>query len=159
MSYWIDTSVFTQAKRGPYGFDILPSFWQWLEQQIKAGAIRSPLLVYEEILRGQDDLAEWAVKMESHGLFVPPGPEVIQEFTPIADYVHQERDRAEGDGFLNGADPWVVAHAKAANGTAVTQEVVVSEESSKVRIPNICIRFGVAHMNTTEMLRALKFRK
>jgi hypothetical protein len=157
--YWIDTSVLTQANRGSYAFDLLPSFWIWLEEQIKAGVVRSPTLVQEEIARGNDDLVEWAVRMESHGLFVVPDPKVIAEFTPIADHVHSQCDRAEGDGFLDDADPWVIAHAKATGGIAVTEEVAVGSESKKVRIPNVCARFGVGHMNTLEFLRQLKFRR
>ena len=158
--FWLDTSVFTQANRGGYAFDVNPGFWDWLESEIVAGTLRSTAIVYDEIVHPnpaeRDDLAEWAIRMDAHGFFVIPSPEVISEFTPIADHVHGSCDRAEADGFLSGADPWIIAHAKCGNGIVVTQEKPVGADSKKVKIPNICTRFGVQHIDTVELLRRRK---
>jgi hypothetical protein len=160
--FWLDASVFIQAKRGLFAFELVPSFWRWLEKETKLGTIRSSIVVYDELVpkdsKARDDLAKWAFEMNDHGLFVLPTPEVIAEFRPIADYVHNSCDRAEGDGFLGDADPWLVAHAKRGNGTVVTEEVPVGTDSKKVKIPNVCTRFGVPWIRTKELLLRKKFQ-
>lgn len=58
--YILDTSLFIQAKRSYYAFDIARSFWDYLVQLANQGIITSIDKVYDEIERGKDDLYEWA---------------------------------------------------------------------------------------------------
>jgi hypothetical protein len=70
--YWLDANVFIQAKNGPYGFDIVPGFWEAIEDFAKLGVIRSPVRVLAELTHHQkDDLSKWAVKssVKTSGLF------------------------------------------------------------------------------------------
>ena len=57
--YVLDTSLFTQAKRSYYAFDIAQSFWQHLVKSANQGIITSIDKVYDEIERGKDDLYVW----------------------------------------------------------------------------------------------------
>lgn len=57
--YVLDTSLFTQAKRSYYAFDIARSFWQHLVKSTNEGIITSIDKVYNEIERGKDDLYVW----------------------------------------------------------------------------------------------------
>ena len=57
--YVLDTSLFIQAKRSYYAFDIVRSFWQHLVKSANEGIITSIDKVYDEIERGKDDLHVW----------------------------------------------------------------------------------------------------
>jgi hypothetical protein len=61
----------------------------------------------------------------------------------IAAYVQSRYEGPFAKDFLDGADPWVIAHARADNGTVVTHEVRAAENSRKVKIPNVCAHFKV----------------
>jgi len=60
--------------------------------------------------------------------------------------------------FLDGADPWIIAQAKVRGDVVVTHEKLVNDESTKVKIPNICVQFGVKYVDTYKMLRELGAR-
>ena len=37
--FCLDSNVFIQAKNGPYGFDIVPAFWEFLDKKAEEGII------------------------------------------------------------------------------------------------------------------------
>ena len=55
---------------------------------------------------------------------------------------------------LDGADPWIIAHAKAYGGRVVTFEKR-APQSRKPKIPDICDVFGVNSLNIYELLKEL----
>ena len=59
--------------------------------------------------------------------------------------------------FLQVADYWLVAHAKARDWTIVTHETP-SESVRKIKIPNACIGLGLHCISPYEMLRREKAR-
>lgn len=58
--------------------------------------------------------------------------------------------------FLSGADPWLIAKAVVTGSTIVTHELAVPANSTKVKIPNICNKFGVSFIDTYDLLETLK---
>jgi hypothetical protein len=72
LRYCLDSDVFIQAKNGPYGMDIVPAFWDWLDLQFNAGIIYSSTMVYEELVAGGDELAQWARRRINSGFFERP---------------------------------------------------------------------------------------
>jgi len=153
--YCLDTNVFIQAKNGPYGLDIVPSFWEFLDDQADEEAICSSKVVYEELARGEDDLADWVKDRKDGGMFVEPDEEIQAVFANIADYVENKYANHQARPFLDDADPWVIAQAKVEGAVVVTHEKLVNDESAKVKIPNICVHFGVNYVDTYKMLREL----
>ncbi|HJX13119.1 MAG TPA: DUF4411 family protein, partial [Dehalococcoidales bacterium] len=57
--------------------------------------------------------------------------------------------------FLKGADPWVIAYAKAHGGIVVTFETP-APFAQKPKIPDIADLFGVKHKNLWDVLDELK---
>lgn len=58
--YLLDANVLIEAKNRYYAFDIAPGFWVWLDlahQQSLACSIKA---VRDELLDGNDELADWA---------------------------------------------------------------------------------------------------
>ena len=153
--FWLDTDSFITPKNGPYGFDIAPGFWSFLEQKVNEGIIASSRLVYEELHNGaEDELRKWAEARKDSGLFVEPDSDVQAAFRKIADYVEDNYPPHQATEFLKGADPWIIAHAKAHGGRVVTFERA-APHSKKPKIPVISDEFGVKAMNIYEVLREL----
>lgn len=156
--YYLDANVFIQAKNGPYGMDIAPSFWKLLDNQSDAGVICSSTMVYEELATGNDELADWAKARKDTQLFVEPSASVQGLSNKIAAYVHTRYSEHQAQRFLAEADAWVIAHAKVENAVVVTHETLVNEYSDKPKIPNVCKRFDVEWVNVYQMLRELGAR-
>src|SRR5215467_6384823 len=88
--HWLDTNVFIQAKNGPYKFKVFGVFWAFLDEQITAGTIRCPKIVYQEIVKGEDprdDLAMWFKTRRQSGLFVDADADVQKAMNKVADHV------------------------------------------------------------------------
>ena len=57
--YLIDSDVLIDAKNRHYGFDIVPGFWEWLENAHLAGSVFVVQKVADEVQQGGDELASW----------------------------------------------------------------------------------------------------
>lgn len=58
--YLLDSNVLIEAKNRYYAFDIAPGFWAWLDHAHAQGPACSIEAVRDELLAGNDELAEWA---------------------------------------------------------------------------------------------------
>ena len=165
MEYCLDTDVYTQAHRSYYAFDIAPPFWNALITLAQNGTIVSPIAVYAELMDGKDDLKEWA-KDQRKLLFTEPDAKVNEAYRQVAGFANKRyHDQHWIREFLKGADPWVIAQAKAHSLTVVTMEGVKQAENvdkatgrfiGKIKIPNMCGHFGIKCISTFELLRTLK---
>ncbi len=154
--YSLDSNVFIQAKNGPYGFDIMPNFWEWLEAEFAKGTICMSKAVHDELIAGDDELAEWAKKLK--GKFIVDPDEATQKiYQQVADHVNKKYERHHVASFLGGADPWVIAQARKDGATVVTHETL-QPEAKKIKIPNVCKQFDVKTINPYEMMRKLGFK-
>lgn len=155
VEFWLDTDSFITPKNGPYGFDLVPEFWRFLDQMADAGVIASSRLVYEELHTGaEDELRKWAEDRREGSLFAEPDAEVQAAFNEIADYVKDRYPLHQAAAFLDGADAWIIAHAKAHGGRVVTFEVS-APRSQKPKIPDICSQFGLQTIVLWSLLREL----
>lgn len=152
VGYLIDASVFIQAARQYYAFDIVPSFWPRLLNLAADGTVFTIDRVYDEILRGKDALAAWMVQHFSHGVVCSEESSVVETYSGIIKWVfdpNQEfRDYARNE-FASGADPWLIAYAAVHNCCVVTQETYKPGLMREVPIPN------VQYTDTFEMMRRL----
>ena len=154
--YWVDSNVFIEAKNGPYGFDIVPGFWDFLDEMSDVGTVASSSVVYGElVLDSEDELADWAKRRRGPPLFMDPDEDVQRAYRTIADHVLESYEGNQADIFLRKADPWLIAHAIASEGKVATQETRVDPRSKKIKIPNICDAFGIETVNMYQMMREL----
>jgi hypothetical protein len=153
-----------EAHRRYYAFDIAPGFWDGLRRLAEEQVICSPSLVYKEIMDADydDELTKWA-KANRDILFVEANDPIQQTFTEIADSVERLYEPQHVQEFLSGADPWVVAHAKAHRLTVVTMESLKNEQKDrggkiggKIHIPNVCKQVAVEYRDTFALLREQK---
>ena len=165
MEYCLDTSVYTQAHRQYYAFDLAPGFWESLIIHAENEVLVSPTAVFTELAKGNDELAKWA-KENKDLIFSDPDTKVVESFRQIADFINLRYESEHWIRlFLGGADPWVIAHAKAHGLIVVTMEGNKGSEDinpkskrirGKIKIPNVCGHFGVNCISTFELIRALK---
>lgn len=156
--FWLDTNVLIQARNGPYGFDLQPGFWEFLNTSIVRGDVGSSLYVYQEIIDAkQDDITQWIRRHRNGALHTAPSKTVQEAYGQVANYVDgnpqfQRRYIAE---FLSKADAWVIAHALIEGGEVVTWESRAGDNTTKVKIPNVSARFGVRTTTIYNALRSL----
>lgn len=156
MAYLLDSNIFIQAKNEYYGFDLCPGFWHWLKQQNQKGTVFSIDRVQAELKSFSDDLAQWATDQGS-GFFLRLDQSAIQAMTTVSTSVQSGLYREDAKGvFLSGADPFLIAYAKAHNHTVVSHEIYVEGERKKVKIPAVCRDLNIPCIRTFEMLRKEK---
>jgi hypothetical protein len=165
VGYCLDASVYIQAYRTYYAFDLAPGFWRSLKEHAERGVIISPIAVYVELAKGNDELAKWA-KENKEVVFSEPDQRVVEALRQIVDFSNlRYQDKHWVRDFLDGADPWVIAHAKAHNLIVVAMEGNKGSEQinqkskqfiGKIKIPNMCGHFGVKCISTFELARTLK---
>jgi hypothetical protein len=114
--------------------------------------------VYEELVNGNDELADWAKARKDNGFFRRPTQEAQEAFQKIADFVSSEYPPHSFGQFLAGADPWLVAQALVDGATVVTHEVLVPPAATVIKIPNICKQFGVPYTTIYNVMKTLKVR-
>jgi hypothetical protein len=158
--FWLDANVFITAKDGPYRFSVSAGFWTFLAEQAKAGTVRCPKMVYDEIVHNiaaEDQLAKWIKVRKSTDLFVPNPNKAVQDVVrDIANHVSPRYPQHQVAKFLRGADPFIIAHAKESQGTVVTFEKLVPSNSQQIKIPNVCEEFEVSYCTLYDMLERLK---
>lgn len=88
------------------------------------------------------------------GFFTEPDPFVQNIFRQVADYVDGNYEQHQASKFLDDADPWLIAHAKAYSGRVVTFETS-APTSKKPKIPDVCEKLDVKCLNVYEMAREL----
>lgn len=155
--YLLDTNIFIQARNLHYGFDFCPAFWDWLIAQNEAGAVGSIDKVADELVAGDDDLADWA-KARGATFFLPPDGPIVPALARVSAWANSQNfERAAIATFLQVADYWLVAHAFALRCIVVTHEVP-ADTVRKIKIPNACIGLAIPCINPYEMLRRERAR-
>lgn len=154
--FLLDSNIFIEAKNRYYSFDFCPAFWDFLDKEIDKNTILTIKEVYNELSNGDDNLADWIKERKDSSFFIPFDDEETQkEFAKIAQYIVNNFSQEEATKFLSVADPWLIAKAKVLEATIVTHEVLAPPNTKKVKIPNICVHFGVNYANPFNMLRNL----
>lgn len=156
--YVVDANVFMQAANSYYAFDIVPKFWTWLEGRLGSDLF-SVVPVKDEILKQNDDLADWLKSVDDPSWVLAVDDEETQLQMPVitkhcVDYGYRSSGIAK---FLDGADPWVIACARKNNWTVVTQEISQPETRKRVKIPDVCDSLDVENILVFDMLRKLGF--
>lgn len=160
-TYLLDSNIFIQAHRVYYPFDVVPGFWNKLEELSQRGLICSIDKVKKEICSSKepDVLSTWCEEELNAGFFLDSSVSV-DIYADIASWIFSEErfNQNAKEEFLvtDLADPWLVAYAKKFNLVIVTHEVSQPFGKRKIKIPDVCNQFGVRYISLMEMFRELK---
>ena len=155
MKYLFDTNVFITAKNTYYAMDIVKSFWKCLEQDVINNKILIIDKVYEEIIKGNDELATWVIKIFSDKIISSNKDTIIKNYSEIIDLIaKKEYSRKAQDEFARVADSWLIAHAYNTDHCIITNEKYDPNIKRKIQIPNICNLFNISHMDLFQFMRS-----
>lgn len=152
--YCLDANVLIQAWQKYYAPKICPQYWEILNELGRQGRIFIPELVYDEIIRTEDDLSIW-LKNSSIPIQKISEP-VTLCLRAIYSNNPEHKNLVDNTKSRSLADPWVIAHAINENATVVTkEEKVTALNSKKIKIPNVCDNMGVRWINDFEFIHEL----
>ena len=157
MAYLLDANVFIAANNLHYGLDFCPAFWDWLVAGHESERVFSVEKVGDEVQALGDELSEWAAA-RGNGFFLPPDASVFPALAEVSAWANgQACEPAAVNTFLQVADYYLVAQARAGRHTVVMHEVP-SASTRKIKIPDACIGLGIKCMTPFEMLRRERAR-
>lgn len=156
MLHILDSNVLIDASRDYYQIDRVPEFWIWLVRMGIQGRVKVPQEIYDEIMKGNEDLKEWLQENKDALL--------LDEVPIMVDSVIERgyaNDLSDVEVEKIGADAFLIAHALSDS----QHRCVVTLEASKPgrkganrHIPNVCEDLGIKWINTFELIRRLNFR-
>lgn len=156
--YLVDANVLIEAKNRYYAFDIAPGFWAWLDHAHANSLACSIGAVRDELLDGNDELAEWA--KDRRDFFRTLDTAAMAELKPLAEWATtRQYTSAAVNAFVSDtADYFLIAYAKAHSHTVVTHEQPQPNSKKRILIPDACVAMSVTTCDTFDMLRRTNAR-
>jgi predicted nucleic acid-binding protein len=114
--FCLDANVLIQAWQKYYNPKFSPDYWKILTELGNNGKIFIPELVYEEVIRSEDDLSKWL-----KGSKIPINKISATVATNIRKILEDYPLLVDNTKACSLADPWVIAHALQENATIVTK--------------------------------------
>ena len=149
--YIIDTCSFSELKYR-YSEDVFEGIWKQVLVEIEKGTIMSCEEVYEELKKQDDEFFERFSRYRY--MFIDINDEIQDELIII---LKEHETIIDLKKKKSGADPFVIATAKAYNCTVVTEEKR-SNSSKTEKIPDVCNAYGIKCITFLDMLRELKIK-
>ena len=159
--YVLDADSFIRCKREHYAFDFCPAYWEALLRGFQQGRLLSIQPVRTEIARGSDALSNWVRDEVPDKFFASVEDEQIREaYSDVIAWAenHAQFSRAAKQAFAAGADPWLVAFARANGCELVTYEVSQPTSKAFIKLPDAARSFRVVCVPPYVMLRRLRVR-
>jgi hypothetical protein len=146
-----DTTAYLNGWRDHYPPTTFPGVWNLLEEQAAADIVITVREVYREIIKQDDDVSAWA-KATLRALVVEPSPEVQRDAGVIAQMFPKP-------GVRNGADPFILAEARARGFCVVTYEGRSYSGAPHKKwwrtMPSVCQKLDIPCCTLPEALRRL----
>lgn len=104
-----------------------------------------------------DELSVWAEE-RGQGFFLRPDATLFPSLAAVSTWATSQSYAASAiSTFLQVADYYLVAHARAGSHTVVTHEIP-SASTRRIKIPDACIGLGIRCVTPFEMLRRERAR-
>ena len=147
MKYSIDTSAIIEGWFRLFPPDIVPGFWEGIDELIRNGELRATEEVLTELERKHDIIFNWAC--ERQDLFIP-----IDERTQliVRDILQNHRTLIDSRRNRSSADPFVIALAMMNSSIVVTEEHP-TESDNRPHIPDVCNAYNLEWINLVELIR------
>jgi predicted nucleic acid-binding protein len=155
--YCLDANVLIQAWQKYYNPKFCPEYWKILTELGKNGKIFIPELVYEEIVRTEDNLSKWLKGSKIPIKKISEPVTICLQKIYAADPTHKKL--VDNTKARSLADPWVIAHAVHENACVVTkEEKVTALNSNRIKIPNDCDNIGIRWINDSQFIDELDIK-
>lgn len=152
--YCLDANVLIQAWQKYYSPKICPNYWDLLDYLGAQNIVFMPEMVYDEIVRTDDDLSKWLKTSKI------PIKKIDEQVTKCLKDIYSadpnHKFLVDNTKARSLADPWVIAHALRENAVVVTkEEKVTALNSTKIKIPNVCDKMNVSWINDFQLIEEL----
>lgn len=151
--YCLDANILIKAWREYYSPKFCPDYWKILSSLGEQDIIFLPQLVYEEIVRTEDDLTAWLKQSKI------PVRQITSSVTNCLQQIYQKdplhKFLVDNTKQRSLADPWVIAHALNENCCVVTRENKETTHTKRIKIPNVCENMGVRWINDFDFIEEL----
>jgi len=155
--YCLDANLLIQAWQKYYNPKFCPDYWNILNELGKQDRIFIPELVYEEIIRTEDDLSKWLKASEIPIKKISEPVTICLQSIYSSDPIH--KILVDNTKARSLADPRVIAHSIHENATVVTkEEKVTALNTNKIKIPNVCDNLGVRWINDFQFIDELNIK-
>lgn len=152
MIYCLDTNVFIEAWNKYYHKDFAGDYWRKLDDLAKAEVIFATEEVKREIDKIDDALKEW---LRGREYFFRKIDDKVQECLEQVFHDPKHHRLVDSTKQRSIADPWVIAHAMAMDAVVVTKEQFETNQTKRIKIPNVCEAMGIEWIDDFEMVRRL----
>lgn len=149
--YCLDTSTLIESWWRLYPPVSFPSFWERLDEGISSQCFVAPEIVKMELSRQDDELYKWVNQRPL--LFVPLDVELQLKQAMIVNTFPKLTTQQTNRSL---ADPWVIALAQLRGCPVVSMERPGSD--SRPRIPDVCRRLDIVHMEIVDLIRTMGWR-
>jgi hypothetical protein len=152
--FCLDANVLIQAWQKYYSPKICPNYWDVLDYLGTQNIVFIPEMVYDEIVRTDDDLSKWLKTSKI------PIRKFDEQTTKCLKDIYSADPKhkflVDNTKARSLADPWVIAHALSENAVVVTkEEKVTALNSKKIKIPNVCDKMNVPWINDFQLIEVL----
>jgi len=152
--YCLDANVLIQAWQKYYSPRICPTYWDMLDYLGTQNIIFMPEMVYDEIVRTDDELSKWLKTSKI------PIKKIDEQVTKCLKDIYSADSNhkflVDNTKARSLADPWVIAHALREKAVVVTkEEKVTALNSTKIKIPNVCDKMNVSWINDFQLIDEL----
>jgi len=160
----LDANILIVANNTYYPIDAVPEFWDWLEHHCRAGIVKVPSEIMDEIeaggqIPGRDRLCDW---LKQHGtrnaLLLPERVDLNLVRAVVTNAYAPDLNETEVEKV--GRDPFLVAYGLASprDRCIVTAEVSApAKRRANVKVPDACTRMGVRWCDPFALYRRLGF--
>ena len=151
MKYCIDSSGLLDGWRRHYPPDIVPDLPDMLHDLATEGRLLIPEDVAKELSKKDDDLTAW---VKGQGSAVVPLDEAIQDIA--LEILGRFPRLVESRTGRSGADPFLIATAKARHAMVITGEDFANS-LEKPRIPDVCRALDIPCGKFMDIIRSEKW--
>lgn len=162
MLYLIDTNILIYASKVTNPLDIHPTYWAKMKEILNRDDVFSVDKVKDEIYYYEDELLNWC-KENINNNFWKKTSHILSEYAELQNWVQTRNyyDTALIEfADVKNADPFILAYSlntirKSQDITIVTLEVSNPDSKKRVKLPDICINFGIRFINNNEFFREI----
>ena len=147
MKYSIDTSALIEGWYRRFPPDIVPGFWDNLDELIQNGNLKATEEVLVELEKKHDVIHNWVKEREN--LFILIDEEI--QFV-VREILSNHKTLIDSRRNRSSADPFVIALAKINSSIVITEELP-TQSNNRPHIPDVCDALNIEYINLIDLSR------
>lgn len=147
MKYSIDTSALIEGWYRRFPPDIVPGFWDNLDELIHNGDLKATEEVLVELEKKHDVIHNWVKEREN--LFILIDEEI--QFV-VREILLNHKTLIDSRRNRSSADPFVIALAKINSSIVITEELP-TQSDNRPHIPDVCNALNIEYINLIDLSR------